>query len=235
MSADTGINYLVEFTAESILQCDVQSLVTTPPPPPVLGATIWDAATNTDTTHITLSNGDLTASNDGANSGDHGIRVTNSRSSGRRYFEFTVGVFGGDAFANDGLGLTIETQSLDTATNFDFDPTLAGQSFWVRHTGSMVVRGSTTGFSLSGIAGTNVGFAVDFGHMKIWLRKNGGAWNAHGGDDPATNTGGIDISALGSELFPFFATEHLTAAQVTANFGGTAFVYALPFGFVSWD
>lgn len=230
-----GANYVVEFTAESILQCDVQSLTTTPPPPPVLGATIWDAASNTDPSHITLSNANLTASNDGSNSADHGIRVTNSRNSGKRYFEVTVGVFDGDAFSNCGIGLTIPTQDLDTATNFDVNPALSGQSFWVRHTGSMVLRGSTTGFSLSAIPGTNIGFAVDFGHMKIWVRKDGGIWEAHGGDDPATNTGGIDISALGSELYPFLATEHLRVAQVTANFGASSFAYALPFGFVAWD
>lgn len=231
-----GANYVVEFTAESILQCSVTSLTTPPETPPVLGATIWDAATNTDPSHITLSNGNLTASNDGSNGADHGIRVTNSKTSGKRYFEITVGTFDGDSFSNCGFGLTIPTQDLDTATNFDVNPALAGQSFWVRHTGSLTLRGSTTGFSLGGgIAGSIVSLAVDFGHQKIWVRKDGGIWNNHGGDDPATDSGGIGISALGSELYPFLATEHLRVAQVTANFGATTFAYAPPFGFVAWD
>lgn len=154
---------MVDFIAESILQCSVQSLTTPPEELPAV-STIWDAATNTDPSHITLSNGNLTVRNDGANSGDHGIRATASRRTGKRYLEFTVGQFDGDAFANDGIGITIAGQDLDLGlvTNFDFNPLLAGQSFWVRSTGSMVLRGSTTGFSLSGIAGTNVGLAIDF-------------------------------------------------------------------------
>lgn len=125
---------------------------------------------------------------------------------------------------------------LGLVTNFDFNPLLAGQSFWVRSTGSMVLRGSTTGFSLSGIAGTNVGLAIDFVNLKLWARKNGGPWDAHGGDNPATNTGGVDISAFaGQDMFPFFATENATIAEVTANFGASAFAYTPPFGFVAWD
>lgn len=62
-------------------------------------------------------------------------------------------------------------------------------------------------------------------------------WDRHGGHDPATNSGGIDVSELfpGQQAFPFFASGIATVAQVAANFGASAFAHDVPFGFVAWD
>ncbi len=69
----------------------------------------------------------------------------------------------------------------------------------------------------------------------LWVRNNGGAWNANGSADPVTGVGGIDIGALdGLELFPIVQGSGLFGATQTVNFGASAFGYTPPTGFAAW-
>lgn len=72
--------------------------------------------------------------------------------------------------------------------------------------------------------------AVDNDAGLLWVRKNNGYWNNNASANPATGVGGINISAITGARF--FATYgEFVGDQVTANFGATAFSYAVPSGF----
>jgi hypothetical protein len=66
----------------------------------------------------------------------------------------------------------------------------------------------------------------------IWYRKNGGNWNNNSSANPSTNTGGIAHGLSGS-LYP--GASGRAGSQITANFGASAFTYAVPSGFSSFD
>jgi hypothetical protein len=92
---------------------------------------------------------------------------------------------------------------------------------------------------VSGLAafGVNdvIGMAIDAGN-KVWFRKNGGNWNNDviGNQDPASNLGGIDISALGT-VYPAYnlaAWPTNLNEIITFNFGPT-FAFPPPSGFTA--
>ncbi|MEJ2435467.1 MAG: hypothetical protein P8Y53_20805, partial [Pseudolabrys sp.] len=73
--------------------------------------------------------------------------------------------------------------------------------------------------------------AVDLDNRRIWFRKNNGYWNYSSTADPATNSGGFDISAImGLGVWPF-VTSGVNGAACTFNFGDSAFAQAVPSGF----
>jgi hypothetical protein len=77
--------------------------------------------------------------------------------------------------------------------------------------------------------------AVDMALLKIWFRKNGGAWAPSG--DPALGTGGYSIANLsGKKLAPYsdLGGNGAPAGKWTANFGATAYSFAAPSGFLNW-
>lgn len=66
----------------------------------------------------------------------------------------------------------------------------------------------------------------------IWFRKNGGIWNNDASADPATNTGGIDLSAISGQTL--YATGQGTGdALQTFNFGASSFSFSVPAGFTA--
>jgi hypothetical protein len=82
--------------------------------------------------------------------------------------------------------------------------------------------------------GDVLSFAVDLGSKRIWFRVNANNWNNNAASDPATNTGGIDISSLAAG--PYFAFGHVRTGQemLTANFGGSPYAQSVPSGFSNW-
>lgn len=65
-----------------------------------------------------------------------------------------------------------------------------------------------------------------------WASVNGGDWNGNPAADPATATGGVDITAVGGgALFPMVHTSG--SGHQTFNFGNAPFSYAVPSGFTS--
>lgn len=66
--------------------------------------------------------------------------------------------------------------------------------------------------------GATIGFAIDADAGLYWTRINDGDWNNDGTADPATGTGGFDISSLGPALHPVAAFDTgVTAAVVSLN------------------
>jgi hypothetical protein len=77
--------------------------------------------------------------------------------------------------------------------------------------------------------------AIDLVNSKGWFRINGGNWDGSGTDNPATNTGGINIATLfpTNAAYALFCANN-NAAGVTANFGTSAFSFTVPSGFSAW-
>jgi len=87
--------------------------------------------------------------------------------------------------------------------------------------------------------GVTVGIAVDLSANRLWVwnpitvRWNGAA---SGSQNPATGTGGYDISYITGAKFPAWSGYNGPGGDVgIANFGASAFLNTLPSGFSSWN
>ena len=179
------------------------------PAPPVVAA--WNPADKS--AAVTLSNSNLTVTTSGNNTG---ARTTVAASSGKLYFEISsTGISG-----YIGLGLAAMPFNATTSA-----VGVAPSSGWIQVNGASVLN-------IGGLAST-VSVAVDLDAKRIWFRSApSGNWNANATYNPATNVGGVDISALSGPLYPM-VTALLASNNATANFGASAFSGAMPAGFTS--
>lgn len=183
--------------------------------PPEGSAVIWNSSDKSGS--MTLSNGNLTATDDVA---PGGIRALTGRSSGKHYLEFLVHNIGTSAE----FGLALSTFPLNSSANTN-NGALGIQSGWA------VYYNSTSVGTLPNLANGNVVMvALDSSNGKIWIGRNG-TWQG----DPAAGTGQLVTAAAfaGALVYPsintgwygFSATLRTTAAS---------FSYSIPTGFVSW-
>lgn len=173
---------------------------------------------------ISLSNGNLTATA-GVVSGERGIRAVTSASSGKKYWEITPVTYIG--FSTVGVGNASASLStfLGTSTHaLSFLPD--GQVFY-NNAAVTTIQSYTQG--------DVVCIALDLDNDKIWFRTNGGNWNnaVIGSQNPATNTGGIDVSGVAGAVFAMVHFQP-NSDVFTANFGATAFAQTAPAGFSNW-
>ena len=181
----------------------------------------WDAATKG--ANITLSNSDLTAqSSDIANDGtaDGNVRCTLGKSSGKWYAEITVDAVstaGGNGAPFVGVADSVFTTSTSTIGS-------SADSSQGRFANSLGGSGNVGGFTVGDV----ICVAYDADSRKVWLRKNSGAW-AGGGNPAAGTTPHKTLSGTGA-LYVFAQQSY--ASRVTVNFGGAAFAYTPPVGFV---
>jgi hypothetical protein len=101
--------------------------------------------------------------------------------------------------------------------------------------GQVFIHGVLIGTGAVWTTGTVIDEAVDLVNNRVWYRAGGGNWNGSGTANPATNTGGIDISTLNPG--PYFAANSLgttVGETYTVNFGATAYSFAAPSGFGNW-
>jgi len=186
----------------------------------------WDPAT---VTAVTLSGGNLVATNTGTTSADQGARAasTAGKTTGKFYFEATFTTNTGGANRGLGIGTTASTYTgmSNSATT--------GSVVYVT-SGAIYSNGSSQGISISG-SGSTYGMAVDLTNRKIWFRRGAsGNWNNNATYDPATNVGGVTIPAGTMVPFVVFGGTAGAANNVfTANFGASAFAGAVPSGFTS--
>jgi hypothetical protein len=183
--------------------------------------TTWNPADKS--ANFTLSNGDLTAVSGAGSGGLGGVRGVTGLSSGKYYFEITTTVCTASA-----VGVALSTNTLFGNTN-----NAAG----VNASGAVQVNGVTSGtVSLPGLGGGAIlCVAVDLIASLIWFRVGAsGSWNALSGtaNNPATGVGGVSISAVAGNLFPWVTTAN-AAENFTANFGATAFSGVVPSGFTA--
>jgi hypothetical protein len=174
--------------------------------------------------NITLSNGNLTATNGG--SGDNLVRSIVSASSGKKYCEITA-----DIKVNNGTDLGVGTGA-EALTNWV--GATADSVGWIGGDGNIWLNSNPITGVATWTQGDTLCIAFDIDNMRIWFRTNGGNWNNSGTANPATNTEGIDVSALNAGPFFVMVSFRTNADQFTANFGGTAYAHAPPSGFGNW-
>jgi hypothetical protein len=181
------------------------------------------------TANVTLSNADKTAT---ANAGGHGgVRGAILKTTGKWYFEQTVGPVAG---ADTGAGLANASAVLANIGD------VAAGAFIQFKSGNVYLNGAGGIFAGGNMGGGGVQMvAYDAGNHRAWMRfelAGGGltAWNGNPSADPATNVGGIDMTSIDTTgLMPCWCCG-ASADAVTANFGTSAFTHAMPSGFSAW-
>ncbi|MGY4499171.1 hypothetical protein ACVWYH_003102 [Bradyrhizobium sp. GM24.11] len=182
---------------------------------------------------VTLSGGNLAATNTGTTSTNQGAHVltTSGKASGMFYFEMTYTTQTTGANVGLGIGTTASTYA-----NMGGSATVGAECYM--GSGNLYANGSFSGKSIAGrVSGDVVGVAVDLGNLRVWFKKVSGTpgnWNNDGTADPATNTGGITIPS--GTYIPFVTyggSSGLSGGVFTANFGASPFTGALPSGFTS--
>lgn len=167
----------------------------------------------------------LTSTNHVASSvsgGNNGVRSTGvTHSSGKWYMEYT------DILSPGGSGAYGFAALADTLG-------AAGQ-LGVGVSGTFFGAGGSVAVG-SAPDGKTVAFAVDLDNLKAWIRYDAGSWvgNGVGSPDPSTNTGGLDITGSTLPLY-LHAWLQNNPGHVTVNAGDSAFVQAIPSGFLAWD
>lgn len=193
----------------------------------------WDPAT---VALVTLSGGNLVATNTGTTQADQGAHVafTSSHSTGKYYFEITITTLTTVSATAIDIGVGISTTTFTNLNNAGG----SGVCIDVTSPGNVFADGSSvsTGGGLGGAStGTVYGIAVDCDNDKIWFRKtSANLWNNSGTANPATNTGGIATNS--GALVPFVTfggTGNVAGNVFTANFGATSFASAAPSGFTA--
>ncbi|MGY4312860.1 hypothetical protein [Bradyrhizobium sp. JR3.5] len=187
--------------------------------------TTFDAAS---LSNAALSNGNLTATRSNTSTG--GAQSISYKSAGKFYFEVTVGASHG---STDAIGIMASSYGYGALTNGN---TGAGSGVWLG-SGNIVNNGGTVG-SVGGAAnagGSIIRVAHDAGNGKVWYALNGGSWDNIGTNDPATNTGGVSLLAAQYAPVVGFSPfgSPVAGDNLTANFGATAFTYAVPSGFTA--
>ncbi|MBR1164232.1 SPRY domain-containing protein [Bradyrhizobium elkanii] len=213
---------MVEITAESILQCRVNSL--TSPPPVVSTSSAFDPGS---LSNATLSNANLTATRSSTSTG--GAASTSYQSSGQFYFEFIVGASHG---STDFVGVMAASYGYFFAVNGN---TGAGSGVWLG-TGAITTNGGTVAtLGAASASGNVIGVAIDCDNDRIWFRLNGGNWNADPTANPATNAGGVALIAASYAPAVAFSPygSPTIGDNITTNLGASAFSGAVPFGFTA--
>jgi hypothetical protein len=184
----------------------------------------FDAAPST--AFITMSNGNLTVTkNTSTNSGT--ARSTAAKASGKYYFEMTNTVK--PTGSGDSLGLAL------TTTN-DANVQLGVTTVTVEPAGATFIFSNDINQSIdlgAGAAGNVYGFAIDLTNRLAWIRRSGGNWNGNVAANPATGANGVVIGAGSFAPVVYLSNTVSGFCSVTANFGASAFIGAVPSGFTA--
>jgi hypothetical protein len=189
---------------------------------------------------VTLSGGNLVATNTGTTGTNQGAQAlaSSAKSSGKYYWETTYNIWGdGSVFCLYGCALIpTGTSAYNTAGTTG----IGGARIAI--TGAITANGTGGGTLGSLSQGDTIAIAVDIAALKIWFRGvagpdfgTPGQWNGSAiNGDPATGAGGTTI--IGGSLVPavcFGGTGGVSGNRQTANFGGSAFLAAVPAGFTA--
>lgn len=190
-----------------------------PVTPPVTYAT-WNASDKG--ANIVLSNGNLQA--DATASGAYqAVRATVGKHAGKFYMEFAY-TAGSAVSANQIIGIGSGSASL---ANYVGSSSQSGGL-----DGAGAIQGVGGGTDGDPNPSDIISMAVDADNKTVWWRVNGGNWNANVANNPATNTGGKSFSAFVGPVFPIW-NGGFNQGTIVANFGASAFTYAVPSGFTA--
>lgn len=207
---------------------------------PAAAATTWDLST---VTAVTLSGGNLVATNTGTTAQEQGVHVASSHnpSTGKYYFECTITTFTGGAGVAVGIATPASTYTnIKIAADSGFLNSVVGHT----GTGTILSPSGNTGFSLGALTtGAVICIAVDLTNRRIWFRAGAaGFWNGNAGHNPTDGSGGsggfiipggsyVPFAVFGSSGFGGGAG--VAGNVITANFGATSFVGAVPSGYAA--
>jgi hypothetical protein len=170
---------------------------------------------------IVLSGGDLSVAFSGT-VGRQMVRATHKFSTGKLYYEYTMTE---KLAQNQGWGWCNATHTVDDHVGFDADD--EGMSYATN--GRITRLGSQTQLTPAVIDNDVVGVAIDFsGGGKIWFAV-AGTWVDSG--DPAAGTG-EQYTTFTGPLYPAVSL-YQEGMLGTVNFGGSAFTYTVPSGFIA--
>lgn len=185
--------------------------------------------------NITLSNGNLTASQTGNASNDwSAVYASKSASSGKFYWETVITTADASNCAV-GFGSSVcDTSggSYTGAANTETEGWIGGsQAWWMYNNNSVATWGAWN-------SGDRVCIALDITNKKVWGRVNNGNWNNSGTANPATGVGGYDWSgdtqvAPNSPFVPGFSLYTYNDTG-TVYFASNTWSYSAPSGFGGW-
>lgn len=191
----------------------------------IVGATAGGGATTTTwnpsdkNAAIALSGGNLIGTGSSGGGFVSGRAIASMTGSDKRHFEVVMTAQG---FGIVGVGNS-------SATLNDYVGNDANGVGYVFNGQVQVAGPGVVGIS-SYTAGDIISVEIDRGAKLIWFAKNTGDWNNDPTANPATGTGGIDITAVAGNLFPmvsFFSNGDVR----TGNFGGSAYTKSASSGF----
>lgn len=182
---------------------------------------------STASANVALSNGNLTATASSTAIG--GVQSQDSQNAGQFYVEFTYTTIAG---GSTGAGFCTPAA---TYTGLSSGNGLLG--LVVYKSGTVRLNGATA-VTIGALSnGALVCAAIDLTNMRAWFRLGAtGNWNNSASATPATPSTGIDISGVfstASPAWPFAVFDGGASDQITANFGASAFVGAVPTGFTA--
>lgn len=162
-------------------------------------------------THIALSNSNLTATSDGQNISGL-VKSTLFKSEGQLYCEFTIATAG----ASPEVGLANAAADVD-GTNVYLGKDL--NSYGYASNGQKAHSSGLTAYAAVWTTGDIISMLVDFdaGTLSFWV---------NGSDQ------GVAYSGVAGSFGP--AAQTYGTAVITANYGGSAFTYTPPAGYVGW-
>lgn len=172
--------------------------------------------------NVVLSNGDLTAS---ANSTSwKSVRATDSKSSGKWYFECKVSS-GTNLMV---VGLALSSASIDTFISVD----TKGWAIQISNN-STFKRFNNNPVQYAGVTANNNDIymvALDLDAGKIWYGKNG-TWFESGNPQNGTNEAYASVTG---PLYPAISP-YDSNVSITARFQSQSLSYSPPNGFSAWD
>lgn len=167
---------------------------------------------------LSLSNGDLTATMDA--NGPGGVRATESKSSGKWYWEITINIINTTRVAVGTSSASLAIHTGNDVNGYGYN-SIDGYK-WTNNSG--------VAYGDSFIGDAVISVALDMDNGKVWFAKDG-IWQASG--DPAAETNEA-FSGLSGAIFPMVSI-YQTDRGVTANFGASAFSYSIPSGFTAYE
>lgn len=194
-------------------------------------STTWNPSAAGTGAGLVFSNGNLTATQSGAN-GFNPMKTVTGHSTGLYYAEYTgiliqtatggiIGLADSGSLPAD-IGTTVGTLGFhDSATTWRSNNSLYASAVFMW------------------VSGNRLGFAVNLTAKLMWLRINGGNWNNDilANQNPVGNVGGIDLTSyMAGATAPFYLafTLYQTGDTVTANFSATGTVDTPPTGYGAW-
>lgn len=165
---------------------------------PPSGFSAWDASATWDSgkagAGIALSGGSLVATK-ASGSAWNTVLSTTGLTTGKKYYELTIGSISGSA--NQIVGAGIATMNL---SSFLGDYASADRSIGYQSSSALVNISSGWNVGATYTAADVIAIAIDLDLRMIWFRKNGGNWNNDNTSNPATGVGGMGYGGFLSTL-----------------------------------